>query len=1034
MFRSVKKNLIAMIILTMLGGFAVSVNAAFNEQINFQGKLTNSSNLSVADGNNCMKFSLYTASAGGSSIWSEEWKASTSYIVTTSGLFSVLLGSNTVLSSVNFNQSALYLQVEYDPACDGTYEESFSPRKLFGAVPAAFEAKKLAGYTWATPDAIGTSTPSTGAFTTLFAGIGAINPLAKLHVEGQCVTGDTMLRRRRRKLKSQISNFKTTTQNLKPNETEDENYIYDDVMIKDVKPGDEIQTLDENKGKLVWSKVNALMDMGVKQIFELKTEDGKTIRTTGNHPYLAIAQTKNPTNSEVLEDPALQRNSRVATDSISIANQSGSSINEKASSCEEAPSRSLLTCSLHSKLNWHQTLSLVYYNQNCLSIALCENIKTPVDPAGLAPATSGVNSEYLLHNTTGLRPGSFSLYQNEIQEAIWTKVAELSVGDELAVASDDLQTVKFVKIKEINIMPAEQVYDIEVEETHNFIGNGIVAHNTYINGNLGIGTTGPDAKLDSLAITGAQLRLTYADGTVYSDFTTNATGDLTITPSSGKAIISGDLTITGDDIFLTTNTIGALLVGDGTNFNQVVGTGDAEIAANGTITIVNDSHSHTSTTLPGTTSYLGSTIAADELASADFGLFSCNGSTCSADNDSITLATHTTGNYVATIADSGASEITVASSGTENAAVTLALAAGITRDVEWDTESEVQTAWGSVNILLETEIDASSELITLMDDETGTGYLVFANTPILITPTISGLFTLSSSPTGTGVSQGTIYINPSSATADYTLLGVAVNGSSKFRVDAEGDTTISGDLTITGDDIFLTTNTIGALLVGDGTNFNPVVGTGDAEIAANGTITIVNDSHSHTSTTLPGTTSYLGSTIAADELASADFGLFSCNGSTCSADNDSITLATHTTGNYVATIADSGASEITVANSGTENAAVTLALAAGITRDVEWDTESEVQTAWGSVNILLETEIDASSELITLMDDETGTGYLVFSDSPTFITQMISPKLIGGTATTTDLYLQTTTGIGTTGADMHFLVGSNGGTEAMTIL
>src|SRR3989344_1538028 len=587
MFRSVKKNLIAMIILTMLGGFAVSVNAAFNEQINFQGKLTNSSNLSVADGNSCMKFSLYTASAGGSSIWSEEWKASTSYIVTTSGLFSVLLGSNTVLSSVNFNQSALYLQVEYDPACDGTYEESFSPRKLFGAVPAAFEAKKLAGYTWATPDAIGTSAPSTGAFTTLFAGIGAINPLAKLHVEGQCVTGDTKLRRRRRKLK-------TTTQDLKPNETEDENYIYDDVMIKDVKPGDEIQTLDENTGKLVWSKVNALMDMGVKQIFELKTEDGKTIRTTGNHPYLAIAQTKNPTNSEVLEDPALQRNSRVATDSISIANQSGSSINEKASSCEEAPSRSLLTCSLHSKLNWHQTLSLVYYNQNCLSIALCENIKTPVDPAGLAPPTSGFNSEYLLHNTTGPRPGSFSLYKNEIQEAIWTKVAELSVGDELAVASDDLQTVKFVKIKEINIMPAEQVYDIEVEETHNFIGNGIVAHNTYINGNLGIGTTGPDAKLDSLATTGAQLRLTYADGTVYSDFTTNATGDLTIGASSGNVffpkLIGGTATTT--DLYLQTTTgIGTT----GADMHLLVGSNGATEA----MTILNSGNVGIGTTSPG---------------------------------------------------------------------------------------------------------------------------------------------------------------------------------------------------------------------------------------------------------------------------------------------------------------------------------------------------------------------------------------------------------------------------------------------------
>lgn len=73
---------------------------------------------------------------------------------------------------------------------------------------------------------------------------------------------------------------------------------------------------------------------------------------------------------------------------------------------------------------------------------------------------------------------------------------------------------------------------------------------------------------------------------------------------------------------------------------------------------------------------------------------------------------------------------------------------------------------------------------------------------------------------------------------------------------------------------------------------------------------------------------------------------------------------------------------ITVGASGSVNDA---AIPSGITRDTEWDTEAEVQTAWGSVNILLETEIDASSELAALMDDETGTaGYLVFSNSPTF--------------------------------------------------
>lgn len=59
-------------------------------------------------------------------------------------------------------------------------------------------------------------------------------------------------------------------------------------------------------------------------------------------------------------------------------------------------------------------------------------------------------------------------------------------------------------------------------------------------------------------------------------------------------------------------------------------------------------------------------------------------------------------------------------------------------------------------------------------------------------------------------------------------------------------------------------------------------------------------------------------------------------------------------------------------------------IASTITRDAEWDTEAEVQTVWGSVNVLLETEIDGSSEMLSLMDDETGTGTMVFNTSPTF--------------------------------------------------
>src|SRR3989339_1064193 len=57
-----------------------------------------------------------------------------------------------------------------------------------------------------------------------------------------------------------------------------------------------------------------------------------------------------------------------------------------------------------------------------------------------------------------------------------------------------------------------------------------------------------------------------------------------------------------------------------------------------------------------------------------------------------------------------------------------------------------------------------------------------------------------------------------------------------------------------------------------------------------------------------------------------------------------------------------------------------------------------------------------------------------FLESPVFTTNITTPLILGGSATTSDLTLQTTSGVGATGADMHFLVGNNGATEAMTIL
>ena len=84
----------------------------------------------------------------------------TNRIYIKNGLFSVMLGGVSSLDSVNFNQT-VYLGVTV-----GTDSEMI-PRKTIGAVPAAFEARKLEGYTWAVPGSIGLTTPNAGAFTTL---------------------------------------------------------------------------------------------------------------------------------------------------------------------------------------------------------------------------------------------------------------------------------------------------------------------------------------------------------------------------------------------------------------------------------------------------------------------------------------------------------------------------------------------------------------------------------------------------------------------------------------------------------------------------------------------------------------------------------------------------------------------------------------------------------------------------------------------------------------------------------------------------
>lgn len=115
----------------------------------------------------------------------------------------------------------------------------------------------------------------------------------------------------------------------------------------------------------------------------------------------------------------------------------------------------------------------------------------------------------------------------------------------------------------------------------------------------------------------------------------------------------------------------ALTAGTTLNGSTIVVPGGSIGAATATTPSVNDNDTSVATT---------AFVQAESVAAGDVTGSIGSGLTIGA--NSVALSTDTTGNYVATIADSGSSEVTVTGSGSEGAAVTLGLAAGITRDSE----------------------------------------------------------------------------------------------------------------------------------------------------------------------------------------------------------------------------------------------------------------------------------------------------------------------------------------------------------------
>ena len=106
-------------------------STGWQEQINYQGQLTNLAGTAVADGSHSVVFSIYDQLSGGNLIWSETQPA----VVTTSGLFNIALGSVLALP-LSTEAYDLYLTLNVDG--DG----EMSPRQPLVSAVSALRAVK----------------------------------------------------------------------------------------------------------------------------------------------------------------------------------------------------------------------------------------------------------------------------------------------------------------------------------------------------------------------------------------------------------------------------------------------------------------------------------------------------------------------------------------------------------------------------------------------------------------------------------------------------------------------------------------------------------------------------------------------------------------------------------------------------------------------------------------------------------------------------------------------------------------------------
>lgn len=226
-------------------------------------------------------------------------------------------------------------------------------------------------------------------------------------------------------------------------------------------------SLDNNK-KLSIKKMAKVFFSGKKQVFKLKTKSGKTIKASANHPFMTLHGWTKLENLKTKDKIAIVNQNNLMSfyhscsgDPIRVDQKSS----DQGKNCDCQPS----DCVCQLKSNHNSSDNLV----NCKLKNQQTNVNNIPNPT---TNTKPLSMEEIRGETTIIPKNTWPALSKTLANRKQTSL--VNIKSNLSKNQGGINGYYWDDIISIEFVGMEDVYDATVEETHNFIANDIVVHNS----------------------------------------------------------------------------------------------------------------------------------------------------------------------------------------------------------------------------------------------------------------------------------------------------------------------------------------------------------------------------------------------------------------------------------------------------------------------------------------------------------------------------------------------------------------------------